>query len=71
MKSGILILSLAAATTWAAPAPRKNHVVHERRNVLPAFWGEPRRVESETKLPVRIGLTQSNSDVGHDLLMDM
>ncbi|EED12678.1 alkaline serine protease AorO, putative [Talaromyces stipitatus ATCC 10500] len=71
MKSSILLLSLAAATTLAAPAPSKSHIVHERRGVLPASWVEPRRVDGQAKLPVRIGLTQSNSDVGHDLLMDV
>ncbi|GAM43459.1 hypothetical protein TCE0_050f18291 [Talaromyces pinophilus] len=71
MKSSIFLLSLAATTTLAAPAPSNSHVVHERRSALPASWVEPRRVDGQAKLPVRIGLTQSNSDVGHDLLMDV
>lgn len=71
MKSSIILLSLAVASSLAVPAPNRSHVVHERRSALPASWVEPRRVDGQAKLPVRIGLTQSNSDVGHDLLMDV
>jgi tripeptidyl-peptidase-1 len=70
MKSSVILLSLAV-TALAAPAPSKRHVVHERRDALPRSWNEPRRVDGQTKLPVRIGLTQSNVDAGHDMLMDM
>ncbi|CRG91570.1 hypothetical protein PISL3812_08620 [Talaromyces islandicus] len=69
MKS-LLLLSLAA-TALAVPAPSKRHVVHERRDALPRSWNEPRRVDGQTKLPVRIGLTQNNLDAGHDMLMDI
>lgn len=71
MKTSLILLPLAVASTWATPAPSKSHVVHERRNALPMSWIDPRRVHGDEFLPVRIGLTQSNSELGHDLLMDV
>ncbi|KAL1966156.1 hypothetical protein VTN77DRAFT_4708 [Rasamsonia byssochlamydoides] len=70
MKSSILLLGALAATALAAPASSK-HVLHERREVLPRSWNEARRVDGRTKLPMRIGLAQSNLDRAHELLMDV
>lgn len=54
----------------AAPAAH-NYQLHERREVIPSSWIEGTRLDGKTLLPVRIGLTQSNLDHGHDLLMDV
>lgn len=71
MKSSILFLGALAAAALAAPAANDKHVLHERRDILPSSWNQARRVDGRTKLPMRIGLTQSNLDRMHDLLMDV
>lgn len=70
MKSSILLLGAVAAGVLAAPAPH-DFQVHERRDNLPRHWIEGRRLDKKTTLPVRIGLTQTNLDQGHDFLMDV
>ncbi|KAL3455892.1 peptidase S8/S53 domain-containing protein [Aspergillus heterothallicus] len=65
-----LVFVAVVAGVWGSPsAPR--HVVHERRAALPDSWIEETRLGRHERLPVRIGLTQSNLDHGHDLLMDI
>ena len=56
-------LALAAAIVNALPAP-SSHIVHERRDSLHPRWLKRDRVPSHKKLPMRIGLTQSNLDQG-------
>ena len=63
-------LSILAATAAAAPAPA-HYVVHEKRETAPRAWVKRSRLAPETTLPMRIGLTQSNLDKGHDMLMDV
>lgn len=70
MRSSILLLGAVAAGVGAVPAPH-NYQVHERRDVVPHYWTDGKRLDGSVSLPVRIGLTQSNLDHGHDLLMDM
>ncbi|KAL2849593.1 peptidase S8/S53 domain-containing protein [Aspergillus pseudoustus] len=66
----LLFFAAAVAGVLASPvAPR--HVVHERRDVLPEYWTEETRLDGRERVPVRIGLTQSNLDHGHDLLMEI
>ncbi|KAJ5223919.1 hypothetical protein N7468_008461 [Penicillium chermesinum] len=67
MKTSILVLG-AAAVALAAPTSH-SYAVHERREYIPNSWVEGKRLDGSTSLPVRIGLTQSNLDKGHDLLM--
>lgn len=67
MKSTLLVLG-AAAAALAVPTPH-SYTVHERREFIPNTWVEEKRLDGSTLLPVRIGLTQSNLDKGHDLLM--
>lgn len=67
MKSSILVLG-AAAAAMAVPTPH-SYAVHERREYIPNTWVEEKRLDGATSLPVRIGLTQSNLEHGHDLLM--
>jgi tripeptidyl-peptidase-1 len=51
-----------AALSKAAPASMK-HVMHEKRQNPSSDWIKVARM--------RIGLTQSNLDKGHDLLMEV
>lgn len=61
------IVALLAATAAAVPTPA-THVLHERR-AESVSWVKTNRVHGDVKLPVRIGLTQSNLDKGHEYLM--
>ncbi|KAJ5924991.1 hypothetical protein N7454_007630 [Penicillium verhagenii] len=70
MKSSFLFLGAAAVGVLAVPAPY-GHAVHERRDFIPTSWNEGKRLDASATLPVRIGLTQSNLEYGHELLMDM
>ena len=61
----------------AAPAPSpslQHHVLHERRDLNApgeADWFRRGPVPVARKLPVRIGLTQSNLHLGDDLLLEV
>ncbi|KAJ5565531.1 hypothetical protein N7535_007169 [Penicillium sp. DV-2018c] len=69
MKYSLLLCALAA---WALAAPTApEYQLHERRDVIPKAWVEGKELDPKVSLPVRIGLTQSNLDYGHDLLMDL
>lgn len=68
--SHVLLGTAAAAGVLASPTPN-DYVVHERRAVLPRSWTEEKRLDKASILPMRIGLTQSNLDRGHDLLMEI
>jgi tripeptidyl-peptidase-1 len=61
-----LLLSAVDASPVAHPK-----VLHEKREFIPAGWQKTHRVHEDVKLPMRIGLTQSNLDRGHDLLLDV
>ena len=62
-----VFLFLAAALR-AAAAPTTSHVLHEKRQSAPLQWEKRDRVDPSIVLPVRIGLTQRNLDLGPDLL---
>jgi tripeptidyl-peptidase-1 len=63
---------LGALATQAAAVPHAaNHVVHERRDAIPKSWIKRDRIDANVELPVRIGMTQSNLDKGHELLMEV
>jgi len=64
------LLGALAAQAAAAPYPER-YVVHERRNFMPKAWIKRDRLDAALELPVRIGMTQSNLDKGHDLLMEV
>ncbi|KAJ0426609.1 subtilisin-like protein [Aspergillus carlsbadensis] len=68
MRSLLLIL---AGVAHVLGFPVSSRVVHERRDVLPEYWIEESRLDKQERLPVRIGLTQSKLDHGHDLLMEI
>ncbi|KAF7935516.1 hypothetical protein BELL_1052g00020 [Botrytis elliptica] len=50
---------------------RSSFVSHEKRNIPHTQWMKRDRIASTTLLPVRIGLSQSNLEKGHDFLMDV
>ncbi|OTA67118.1 hypothetical protein K449DRAFT_455218 [Hypoxylon sp. EC38] len=62
---------LVAALTIATPAPRSDHVLHEKRETTSKVWIKRDAVSPKMSLPMRIGLKQSNLDNGHNLLMDV
>lgn len=69
MKCFIIICALVASV-MAVPTAH-TYQVHERREFIPRSWIEGKKLDGNVSLPVRIGLTQSNLDYGHDLLMDL
>jgi hypothetical protein len=48
-----------------------NHVLHEERQTPSSDWIKGVRIEGDAILPMRIGLTQSNLEKGHELLMEV
>lgn len=65
---GTLLLSVQSV---AVPNAGPNLVVHEKRYTPPTRWVKRDRIPRNAILPVRIGLTQSNLEKGHDFLMDV
>ncbi len=64
------IVAAIAAFSNAAPASIK-HVLHERRETPALDWVKGARIEASAVLPMRIGLTQTNLEKGHDYLMEV
>lgn len=63
-----LLVSAALAQALAIP---EHHEVHEKRDSLHPRWTKRDRVEPHKLFPMRIGLTQTNLDRGHEYLMDV
>ena len=70
MKGSFLLLHALVAAVGSIPT-RTDYVLHERRDAIPSHWTGEKRLDGQTMLPMRIGLTQSNLDRGHDLLMEV
>jgi tripeptidyl-peptidase-1 len=66
----LAIVAAIAAISNAAPAPAR-HVLHEERQAPPTEWIQGARIESDAILPMRIGLSQTNLEKGHDFLMEV
>lgn len=66
----IVVVAAIAAFSNAAPASIR-HVLHEKRQTPSSDWVKVARIEKTAILPMRIGLTQSNLDQGHDFLMEV
>lgn len=64
------MLCALAASAMGVPTAHK-YQLHERRDFIPKSWVEGKELDGNVLLPVRIGLTQSNLDYGHELLMDL
>ncbi|KAF8817089.1 subtilisin-like protein [Phlegmacium glaucopus] len=71
MHLSTLLPVFLAVCAAAAPSPRTNHVVHERRAVEPLDWVLSRRLESHKVLPMRFGLTQQNMHRLEELLLEV
>ena len=71
MRVSLVVLGAFVAGAIALPASTR-YVVHEKRGNA-ASWSEISHTKPDKRimLPVRIGLTQSNLDQGHDILMDV
>lgn len=68
------ILTLCALITGAIAAPAiisNGHVVHERRERLPASWNKEAGVHGDSRIPLRVGLKQNNLDLADEYLMDI
>lgn len=68
-RTGLSLLSIVSLVA-ALPAP-DTHVVHEERIDTPERWVKRDRVPSNARLPVRIGLVQSNLENAHEHLLDV
>jgi hypothetical protein len=66
----LLIADFLVVGCLAAPLTQ-NHVVHERRNAHPAGWTRRGELDNRAILHMRIALSQSNLDKGHEWLMDV
>jgi tripeptidyl-peptidase-1 len=64
------VVAAIAAFSDAAPASIK-HVLHEKRQKPASDWVKGARTEATAVLPIRIGLTQTNLEKGHDYLMEV
>ncbi|KAI9717485.1 MAG: hypothetical protein M1828_007185 [Chrysothrix sp. TS-e1954] len=68
--SSLLTVATVAGFVAAAPAPA-GHVLHEKRSDDLSTWMKKERLHPMSTIPVRIGMTQSNLDYGHDMLMEV
>jgi len=64
------VAAAIVAFSNAAPASTK-HVLHETRGTPSSDWVKLGRIEGSAILPMRIGLTQTNLEKGHDYLMEV
>lgn len=64
----LLLAAIGLGATAAGPTPSSKHVRHEKRDHVPSSWIRKYKATAGA-LPVRIGMTQSNLDAGHDMLM--
>ncbi len=72
MKGIKSLVSLVALLVLAnASAIPSHYEVHEKRETLHPRWTKRDRVESHKLFPMRIGLTQTNLDMGYEHLMDV
>lgn len=69
MRFSLLAGVCLAATALAAPT--SSHVVHERRDRLPAHWSKKDKIPGTAQLPMRIALTQNNLENADSFLMDV
>lgn len=68
MKAAIIL----GTVVWSAFAlPSHDYVLHESRAHTRASWKRGNPLDPNTIIPVRVGLTQSNLDIGHDMLMEV
>ena len=61
----------AAFAAYVAAAPSTHYVIHEKRDAPMKRWVKREALQPRGLLPMRIGLTQSNLDEGHAMLMEV
>ena len=71
MRLSLAILTAFAAYSATAPSLNTHHVVHEKHDVPMKKWVKREALQPRGLLPMRIGLTQSNLDKGHAMLMEV
>lgn len=72
MQFSLTVVTAFAALCAALPHYDVPHVMHEKRHLAtPASYVKRSELPRDALLPVRIGMTQSNLDHGHNLLMDI
>ncbi|KAM0262586.1 hypothetical protein ACHAQJ_001631 [Trichoderma viride] len=69
MKISLIVLNSLLAGAIAVPTG--SQVIHEKRDTNNARWIKREALSPSTKVPVRIALTQSNTDKGMDYLLDV
>lgn len=68
MKAAVIL----GTVVWSAFAlALHDYVLHESRANTRASWKRGNPLDPNTIIPVRIGLSQSNLDSGHDMLMEV
>lgn len=70
VKLSVVAAIAALVNVNAAPAPLR-HVLHEERSTPSRDWVKGARIEKDAVIPMRIGLTQTNLDMGYDYLMEV
>ena len=63
--------TLLALLGSAVASPTSTHVIHEKRSFMPFGWWRHHKLQGHERIPVRIGLTQSNLDKGDGFLMEL
>ena len=74
MRFSILLATAATLLGTTAAISTVPHVLHEKRDAAPKNWVKRSRLierDGRNKLPMRIGMTQGNLDIGDDLLMEV
>ncbi|KAF2465040.1 subtilisin-like protein [Lindgomyces ingoldianus] len=62
------IAALVAVSSSLPTTSTNSHVVHEKRNSVPAKWAKRSRMNPSTRLPFRVGLKQNNWHRGPEFL---
>ena len=63
-----LLSAFVAFIAATSAFPTYNHVVHEKRDRLPAKWAKRAKMDARAVLPVRVGLKQRNLERAHEYL---
>lgn len=67
-----LCLPSLSSSAVLQSAPKSRSVIHERRNLdNKSLWSRRERIAPDEVFEMRIGLTQQNTHLGHDMLMEV
>lgn len=67
----LLRVALLVGGIASVGATPQSYAIHEKRDVLYSHWEKRDRLHPQDMLPLRVGLSQSNLENGHNLLMDI